>query len=426
MKTTDRLNFKQKCQFLIFLIDEKINNQVNHILHAAPLQRLEASWRGVERLLVIAGDEKSIIVKLLNVNEKTLMKDIERAVDFDQSTIFNKIYSEEFDQPGGQPYGLVIADYYFSHRVKRNMPDSIGLLQALAKIAASAFCPIVGGIAPSFFGIDNFSEIPMPLKIDDLMLQDEYVRWQQICHEEDMRFIGLTLPKVRMRALHHKETAIKHEDYLWGNACYLFAGMVIKSFKETGWFADMRGMQVTEFYREYTKIDEQQLIAKTMTEYELTDSQEKTLSDAGFLVAKDCRYATASTFYHCPSIQKLKKNYKSIGYNNAKLSSMLHYILCVSRFAHTIKVIIRDSIGRFNSAKECELFLDRWLHQYRAQNTDLTPAIKAKYPLTTAKVKVNELIGMPGKYHCKMYLQPHYQIDNIESQFKLTTELKLN
>ena len=36
-------------------------------------------------------------------------------LEFDQTQLFKKIYSEEFDTPGGTPYGLLAGDYQIRH-----------------------------------------------------------------------------------------------------------------------------------------------------------------------------------------------------------------------------------------------------------------------------------------------------------------------
>lgn len=428
---------------LIILIDEKINKQVNLIIHAPVFQALEASWRGIAMLMNATQNDHDIHIKLFNMSAKALAKDMEHAVDFDQSALFRKMYSEEFDQAGGQPYGLVIADYYFSHKPQKDIPDSISVLAELAKIGASAFCPIITSINASFFGIDNFSEIQVPFKISDLLQQSEYTRWKQLRDYEETRYLGFTLPKIRMRKPYNadgikiknrffKEETTTHQHYLWGNACYAFAYAVIKSYKETGWFSDIRGMNqeinhggMVDIYRDFFRTDENDLIPKIATEYAITDFQEKVFSDAGFIALRDNRVIEKGIFYSSQSLQKPRRYSTKTGTVNAKISSMLHYVLCASRFAHYIKVIMRDRVGSFLSVKECELFLDKWIHQYRAQNTDLTPEARAKYPLTHAKIKVHELPGLPGKYYCEMHLKPQYQIDDIESQLKLVTSVNL-
>ena len=52
--------------------------------------------------------------------KKELSRDLEQAVEFDQSQLFKKIYENEFGTPGGEPYGALIGDYEFT-----NHPEDI-------------------------------------------------------------------------------------------------------------------------------------------------------------------------------------------------------------------------------------------------------------------------------------------------------------
>jgi len=130
-----------------------------------------------------------------------------------------------------------------------------------------------------------------------------------------------------------------------------------------------------------------------------------------------------SAFYSNQSAQ-VPKSYTTVVANvNARLSAMLQYILCVSRFAHFIKVIGRDRIGSYATPEECETFLQRWLHQYCIGSDDASVEMKARYPLRDGRIKVHERPGRPGVYACTVHLQPHFQLEDIVSAFKLVTEL---
>jgi type VI secretion system protein ImpD len=108
---------------------------------------------------------------------------------------------------------------------------------------------------------------------------------------------------------------------------------------------------------------------------------------------------------------------------NARLSAMLQYILCISRFAHYIKVIGRDRIGSFHTPEEFEMVVQRWLADYCIGNDDAPPETKARYPLREAQVEVRELPGRPGTYACTIHLKPHFQLDDVATTFRLVTEL---
>jgi type VI secretion system protein ImpD len=102
---------------------------------------------------------------------------------------------------------------------------------------------------------------------------------------------------------------------------------------------------------------------------------------------------------------------------------MLQYMLCVSRFAHYLKVIVRDKIGSTISPEDCEIQLARWLQNYITANDSAGPEVRARYPLREAKVQVRERADMPGTYRCILHLRPHFQLDQMITTMKLTTEL---
>ena len=60
---------------------------------------------------------------MLNVSWKELTKDLTvRALEFDQSQLFRKVYSEEFGTPGGEPFGVLLGDYEIRHRMTADHP----------------------------------------------------------------------------------------------------------------------------------------------------------------------------------------------------------------------------------------------------------------------------------------------------------------
>jgi type VI secretion system protein ImpD len=101
----------------------------------------------------------------------------------------------------------------------------------------------------------------------------------------------------------------------------------------------------------------------------------------------------------------------------------LQQILCGSRFAQYIKVIIRDKVGSYITAGACERFLQDWLDQYTTGRDDLSWEMMARYPLREARVRVVEEPGKPGHYSSIVHLKTHYTVDHLVSELKLTTSL---
>jgi len=106
---------------------------------------------------------------------------------------------------------------------------------------------------------------------------------------------------------------------------------------------------------------------------------------------------------------------------NAKMGAMLNYILCVSRFAHYVKVMARDWVGKYTDAQQCQRLLQDWLGTYVTGNDDAGPELRLRYPLREARVLVSEQPGQPGVYGCEIAIRPHYQLDQLASEFRLTT-----
>jgi len=429
----------------IAYLDEVLNDQVNAILHHPKFQKLEASWCGLRFLVLEADEVDNIKIKFLNVSWAQLTRDLDRAIEFDQSHMFRKIYNTEFGTAGGEPFGVLLGDYMVRHRPSADhRTDDVSALREMSQISAAAFAPFITGADPAIFGLDDFSGLGLPINLETIFSQTEYVKWNALRETEDSRFIGLTLPRVLMRLPYehdgHRSDGFRFEEdvskpdnsqHLWGNACYAFGSILIKSFAHNSWFTDIRGCHsgperggvVTHLPVPSFKTDKEKVAFKFSTDVLITDFSEKILSDSGFIplcYGKDTEY---SVFYGNQAIQGSQSYDKKIAEVNAKMSAMMQYILCASRFAHYIKVIGRDKVGAFFSADECEEYLHNWLLSYSTASSSGTEEHLAKYPLSEAKVEVKEIPGRPGVYACVTHLKPHMQLDQMVSAVKLVTEL---
>ena len=444
---TNSITIQQKIDRVIAYIDRVICKQLTIILHHAQFQQLEASWRGIDYLTKQSSEygHQRVKIKLLSITAKEVEKDLMSAIEFDQSQLFLKIYSNEFDIPGGEPFGLIIGDYYVNHRIARSDNNilSIQALKLISHIAAAAFSPFVAAVHAGFFGLNDYSEMPAHLDLDKLFQHNEYYAWKKFRESDDARFIGLTLPRVLMRSaykhypiepyLHYTEQT-RVGTSLWGNPSYCYAAVVIRSFARTSWLADISGLlpgklaggivtgiqSATAEQSEHTGF-----MPRFGLEYMITDRREKLFTHFGLLPLCHCKYSNYGVFYSSYSIKKIQSYNNKQVEQNANLSIMLHYILCVSRFAHYIKLLVRDKIGSFSSPEQCEKILTAWILQYAAAGNDLDEEIKAKKPLKSASVSVLQKKGKPGSFHCTINLQPHYQIEQMESHMQLVTELKV-
>ena len=141
----------------IAVIDKKITEQLNLVMHHEDFQKLEGSWRGLHYLVHQSETGTDLKIKVLNVSKKDLLKDLEQASEFDQSALFRKVYGEEYDVFGGHPFGCLIGDYEFGRH-----PQDIALLDRVAEVAAAAHAPFLSAAAPQMFGLETFTDIGKP------------------------------------------------------------------------------------------------------------------------------------------------------------------------------------------------------------------------------------------------------------------------
>jgi type VI secretion system protein ImpD len=443
-----RLSTREIAQMLgqdIARLDAMLTEQVNAVLHHPTFQKLEASWRGLRYLVDQAEGTERVQIRVLNVSWKELARDSYRAVEFDQSQLFRKIYSDEFGTPGGQPYSVLLGDYeIWPNPCEQHPYDDLAVLREISHVAAAAFAPFVAGASPAMFGLDDFSALEQPLNLPRSFQQPEYLKWRSFREEEDTRFVALALPRVLTRLpyedddsrvdgfrFHEDVTGPDRRKYLWGNATYCFGAVLIRAFGTSGWFANIRGVQrgvdggglVTGLPVHSFATDRRGVAPKCSTDVVITEQLEPELSDLGFLPLCHCKETEFSVFYANQSVQKPRKYDDSAATMNARISTMLQYTLCVSRFAHYLKSAARDKLGAFTETEELEDYLHRWLHKYVTADPEASAHVKAEHPLREARVQVREHREKPGCYLCTAHLWPHYELDELTAALKVTTEL---
>jgi type VI secretion system protein ImpD len=430
---------------LIAAIDRMLTAQVNAILHHPRFQQLEASWRGLLFLAETSSSMRRVKIRMLDVSWGELARDFERAIEFDQSQLFTKVYSDEFGTPGGEPFGLLIGDYYVQHKRNSDHPtDDVGALKAIASVAAAAFCPFVTSCSPVLFGLDRFSDFASNFDLSRAFEGHEFARWRGLREQDDARFVGIALPRILMRQPYGHDPARVDgfrfgeyvgapdaSNYLWGNAAFAFATVVMRAFHHYGWFADLRGVPeemtggglVADLPSHGFAGLGRASARVTPLDVYISDKQEKQLGDLGLVPLSRVSYLDACVFYSSQSVHAAKLYDRATATSNARLSAMLQYVLCASRFAHYIKTIGRDKIGSFATAQDFEAHLRDWLRGYCLANGDATGSFKARYPLRDAEVQVRDIAGRPGAFGCVIHLKPHFQLDDVQTSFRLVTEL---
>ena len=175
-------------------IDRLISAQMNEIMHHEEFQKLEGSWRGLHHLVSNSLTGPMLKIRVMTVTKKEMLKDFERALEFDQSALFKKVYEDEYGMFGGAPFGALIGDFEFG-----NHPQDMALLEKISGVAAAAHAPFLSAASPDLFGWNEFGEMSDVRDVSKIFDRTEYAKWRSFRESEDSRFVGLTLPHVLMR-----------------------------------------------------------------------------------------------------------------------------------------------------------------------------------------------------------------------------------
>lgn len=416
-------------------IDQLISKQLNEILHHPSFQKLEGTWRGIRYLLDQSETGTMLKIKLLNASKRELLRDLQRAPEFDQSSLFKKVYEEEFGVFGGAPFAALVGDYEFGRG-----PEDMDLLRRVSQVAASAHAPFLSAAAPELLNLTDFTQLGLPRDIAKIFDSTEYAKWKSFRQSEDSRYVALTLPRVLSRLPYGRETnqvdgfdfeenvdGSDHSKYLWSNAAYSLAARLTDAFAKYGWCAAIRGVEggglVEELPAHNFLTDEGDVALKCPTETQITDRREKELADQGLVPLVHCKGTDYAAFFSVQSANKPKLYDSESANANARLSAQLPYIFAMSRFAHYLKAIMRDKIGSFSSREECQTFLNRWISKYILADDSASQAAKARLPLREASIQVSDVPGKPGAYRAVAFLRPHFQLDELTISLRLVADL---
>jgi type VI secretion system protein ImpC len=416
-------------------IDHLISQQLNEVLHHPEYQRLEASWRGLKYLLSQSETGESLKIKVLNVSKKELLKDLQRAPEFDQSALFKKVYEEEFGVFGGAPFGALVGDYYFD-----KSGQDIELLEKVSQVAAAAHAPFLTAASHAMFNLESYTQLDTPRDMAKVFDTTEYAKWKAFRSSDDSRYVALAAPRMLMREPYGAATVpveafgyeegvdgVDHEKYLWGNAAWALAARVSQSFSRYGWCATIRGVEsgglVEGLPVHNFRTESGDIAMKCPTEVPITDRREKELADLGFVPLVHQKNTPNACFFSVQSAQKPKIYDTDSATANSRISAQLPYIFAVSRFAHYLKAIMRDKIGGYSSREEIEKFLNRWMAAYAINADDVSMEAKAKHPLREFRVDVVEVPGKPGAYRAVAFMRPHFQLDELSMSMRLVADL---
>ncbi len=430
----------------IAAIDALLSAQVDAILHAPRLRRLEGSWRGLAWLAERIAPGARVKLRLLPIAWAETCRDLERAVEFDQSNLFRRVYEDEFGMPGGEPFGLLLVDHEMRHHPSPDSPtDDVAAIGRLAAIGAAAFAVVVLGVSPALLGVDAFGELAVTASPTSPLQAPSHARWRGLAARDDARFLCAVLPHALARLPYGDHAArqdgFRYLEYapdararVWMSAVYPFAATVTRAFATHAWPADIRGVDadreggavVTGLPVEWFGAERATAWPRPPLDLVLGDAQERELVAAGLMPLVSLPYGPQAAFAAVGSLQRPERytgpNAEAAN-ANARLSTQINGVLCAARFAHYIKVIGRDLVGSLQTAERLEQRLQAWLNRFVNAAINAGPETRARQPLSAGRVSLQELPGRPGAFGCTLHLQPHFQLDELATTFRLVTEI---
>jgi len=422
---------------MIVELDKKLSAQIDEILHAREFQALESTWRSAKVLVDKTDFRENIKILMLHATKDELLDDFEFAPEITQSGFYKHVYSTGYGQFGGEPVGAVIGDYSLT----QSSPD-IKLMQYLSAVGAMAHAPCISSVAPTFFGVDSFTDLPSIKDLKSVFEGPAYTKWRALRESEDARYLGLTAPRFLARLPYDPvENPVKgfnyqeninasHDHYLWGNTAYLMGTALTDSFAKYRWCPNIIGPQSGGSISDlpvhvYEAMG--QLQAKIPTEVLITDRREYELAEEGFISLTMRKDSDNAAFFSANSVQKPKvfpnTREGKDAETNYRLGTQLPYMFIINRLAHYIKVLQREQIGSWKERQDLERELNNWIKQYVADQENPPADVRSRRPLRAAQIMVKDVEGEAGWYQVSISVRPHFKYMGASFELSLVGRL---
>ena len=421
-------------------MDHKLSNQINLILHHSEFQKLESAWRGAYHLVSNTETNEKLKIRFMDVSKDELRRTMRRykGLAWKRSPLFKKIYEEKYGQLRGEPYGCLIADYYFDHA-----PPDVDLLGALAKLAAAAHTPLISGASASLLEMESWQELTHSHDLTQIFTQHrEYASWNSLRNTECARYVGLAMPRFLARLPYGAKTrpvdefdfaeeanGDDHRQYVWINAAYAMGVNINRSFNLTGWCSPIGGVEsggTVEDLPCHTFLDDDGADVACLTEIAISSRREAELTRSGFIPLirrKNTGHATFVTAHAQQKAAEVHGPCDAATTANANLSARLPHMFACSRFAHYLKCIVRDKVGTLKGREGMQRWLNEWIMNYvDADSANSSQETRVRRPLAAAAVTLEDVEGKPGYYRAKLFVRPHFQLEGLTISLRLVAQ----
>ncbi|MDR1872385.1 MAG: type VI secretion system contractile sheath large subunit [Deltaproteobacteria bacterium] len=401
-------------------LDTALSAQLDVILRDPDFMALERTWRSLKYLVDRVDPRENVEVHILDATAQEVYEDLTDVPEITRSSVFRKVYSLEYGQFGGKPFGVIIGAYDLGSK-----PLDFGLARAMANLGAMAHAPFIASVDPSFFGFKDWRDLLAVQDLGAILSQPHYAAWRSLRDQENSRYLALVLPGFLARLPHRPNSSVspglnyseKTEndgDYVWGYPSVLLALLMAKSFAQYRWCANITGLDgggLIEGLKSWQYESMGQLQSRIPLEVRIGEKLEQDLANNGLISISLRENPNEAAIYVAPTVLAPKRFTRSEGDEKASfnylVSTILPYMMIVNRLAHYIKVIQRENIGSWKDRGTIEKELNVWLNQYVTDMDSPSPALRGKRPLRQARVEVQDLPNSPGWRQMALYIRPH-------------------
>ncbi|MDA9556441.1 type VI secretion system contractile sheath large subunit [Vibrio sp.] len=422
-------------------IDKKLSKQLSAVMQQDDFQKLEGSWRGLQKMVKESELGPSLKIKMVDYTKEELLEQFEDAPAIDRSPLFNAVYQGEFGTAGGEPYGTFIGDYEFSAS-----DEDVALMRYMGEVAAACHAPFVAAANAEMFEFNDFTTFNENKPVAAGFDSPAYAAWNSFRESDDARYVTLTLPRTMARMpygakglgtdlFEYEELDVdmdgnpnpkNNDEIVWSNAAYDLGLKMSQSYTASGWCTAIRGLdnggKVENLPNLTYKTEAGDLVQQCPIEVNLTDEREKELSDLGFLPLVHYKNTNYGVFIGGQTAQKPKTFTDPDATANAAISARLPYIMASGRIAHYLKVMGRDKLGSNLEAPDIKRELQLWIDQYTNSGA-IGNEQRAKTPLCESRIEVVEQPGKPGAYSAVAHLRPWLQLEELTTSVRMVAKI---
>jgi type VI secretion system protein ImpC len=428
-------------------LEKRISRQLAAVMHAPELLKLEGSWRGLHHMIKEAPDDPKIRFDVMNCTRKELSDDLTKAMNFDKSQLWRKIFEARIGKYAGTPMAAMICDFEFSHA-----PEDVAMLDALASIGKGSHSPVITAASAGMFKMDDFQELNKADRFTRIFESNkaEYAAWNTFRESPNSNFVALTVPRFLGRHVYGNQGVTKKADGLegfnefeyaadgslegvdqsqlcWSNAAYLAGANIVNAFYQFGIGVAIRGEKnggltgsLPNFVYK-TKKGTQVMVGPA--EVQNGTRADNELSELGFWSMAQLDQQDKCCFYGAQTVQKPKKFTDPDRSNDANICARLPYVLATGRLIHCLTRHAQTMIGSSKTDRQIEEELMDWAVSQFVSISATTEHEKRTKPFAEIKIEVASDPEDAGKKLLNFFLRPHLQIEQLHGSVHLVGKL---